>query len=164
MWFMRVCPSHFLITFWYWGAYNDSFWNVRVMMCCVFSNSSLLSLQLGPTLLWEMILWIHMNWGVTVLWKERALAWEWMGVPLCRELAQRPRGGGGVTVSPWASSGQWSTRLRYPRGLSSSGLPPPLFLQSLSECTGVYLCLISTGSQRVGGRMRIRLQACIYFT
>lgn len=95
MWFMRVCPSHFLITFWYWGAYNDSFWNVRVMMCCVFSNSSLLSLQLGPTLLWEMILWIHMNWGVTVLWKERALAWEWMGVPLCRELAQRPRGGGG---------------------------------------------------------------------
>lgn len=73
---------------------------------------------------------------------------------------------GWVTLSPWASSGQWSTRLSCPRGLSSLGSPPPLFLQSLSEWTGVDLCLISTGSQRAGqgGSTSIRLQACIDFT
>lgn len=77
MWFMKICPSHFRITLWYWGAWNDSFWNVRVLMCRVLNNKNLLSLQLWPTLFCEMILWIQMSWGFTVMWKERALDWEW---------------------------------------------------------------------------------------
>ena len=90
MWFMEVHPSHFLITFWYWGAYNDSFWNVRVMTCCVFNNRHLLSLQLWPTLLCEMI--FEYKWIGNSLWceKKRALDWEWMVVPFFHELAEWP--------------------------------------------------------------------------
>lgn len=77
MWFMELRPSHFLITFWYVGAYNDSFWAVRVVMCCVSNNRSLLSLQLWPTLFCEMLLGVQMI-GASLWCEKRALTWEWV--------------------------------------------------------------------------------------
>lgn len=89
MWFMELRPSHFLITFWYVGAYNDSFWAVRVVMCCVSNNRSLLSLQLWPTLFCEMVLGVQMI-GAS-LWREESTDLRVGGVPFCHELAEWPR-------------------------------------------------------------------------
>lgn len=83
--FMELCPSHFLITFWYLGAYNDSFWDVRVMMCCVFNNKISYPCSCDPhssvKWFWEYRwLGIHCDvkrehWFGSGWWSHSAMSW-----------------------------------------------------------------------------------------
>ena len=144
MWFMGVHPSHFLITFWYWGAYNDSFWNVRVMTCCVFNNRHLLSLQLWPTLLCEMI--FEYKWIGNSLWCEKKEHWigsGWWSHSSMSWLSDL----GPVTLSLWASSVKWSIAKL---SLSLVQLEQPSSLLKFFRMDWDVLCLTSTRARGWG--------------
>lgn len=164
MWFMELCPSHFLITFWYLGALNDSFWNVSVVMCCGFnSKKKSLILELCPTLFCEVIFWVQTN-----------------GDSLCCEKKE-----------PWVGRGWWpvlpgagrvpldrSPRLCGPRlANEASDKRSSSFSSSNSHPSNIWnpfgvdwdvLCLISTRNERASlgvlpGRPPCRLYGLLLF-
>lgn len=85
MGFIELCPSHFLITFWYLGAHNDSFWDVRVVKCRVFNNKISYPCSCDPhssvKWFWEnRWLGIHCHvkrehWFGSGWWSHSAMSW-----------------------------------------------------------------------------------------